>query len=146
MIRFTRDQLRSAHAVQGASTDQVNALAGRPRAPKAKKTRRKPETPRSRVKNALRNLWLRSRERATALKHTGYCCSCCGVKQSAAQGREVKIEVHHVDGINWDGLVDLVFERMLPDPSRLEPLCKTCHEKRHGELDGAIVEVEEIGA
>jgi len=72
---------------------------------------------------------MRSRERAAALKSTGYCCSRCGVKQSKAKGKEVVIEVHHVAGIDWDGMIDLVRERLLQDPGRLEPLCKRCHEE-----------------
>jgi len=88
-----------------------------------------PHTPNSQIKNALRQVWLRSRERAAALKRTGYCCEVCGIKQSVAKGREVKLEVHHINGIDWSGLVDLIRERMLPDPSELEPLCVECHRK-----------------
>lgn len=97
--------------------------------------KRLPTTPRSRVKAALRQVWLRSRERAAALKREGYCCERCGAKQSKAEGRVVKLEVHHVNGINWDGVVDLVMERMLPSPDELEVLCEACHEKEHE--DGA---------
>jgi hypothetical protein len=92
-----------------------------------------PYTPNSRIRQALRVLWLRSRERAEALKNTGRCCSMCGVKASVAKGREVKLWVHHVDGIDWDGLIDLVRERLLPDPSRLAPVCYGCHDKLHSE-------------
>jgi hypothetical protein len=49
------------------------------------------------------------------------------VKQTAAKGREVRLQVHHRDGINWDGVVDAVIRAMLPDPSRLEALCERCH-------------------
>ena len=91
--------------------------------------RKKPNTPRSKVRAALRQLWLRSRERATTLKSTGYCCSECGVKQSKAKGKEVKLEVHHEPPINWDGILDLVFERLLNAPQRA--LCKECHGKAH---------------
>ena len=88
-----------------------------------------PYTPASKIRQALRLVWLRSRERAAALKRTGYCCSRCGVKQSVAKGREVKLEVHHTDGIDWDGLLADIRKRLLPDPSRLEPMCKACHDK-----------------
>ena len=88
-------------------------------------------TPRSRVKNALRQVWLRSRERLRALQREGYCCERCGDKASKAKGREVKVQVHHKDGIDWDGVVDLVFERVLVDPDRLEVLCLKCHKKEH---------------
>ena len=86
---------------------------------------KKPNTPRSKVKAALRNLWMRSRERAAALKKTDYKCTECGVKQSTAKGREVKMEVHHLSGIEWENLIDLVYEMLLNAPQ--VPLCKSCH-------------------
>ena len=89
-------------------------------------------TPRSRIKNALRSMvWLRSRERAAALKREGYCCERCGGKQSKAKGKEFKVEVHHKEGIDWEGVTDIVIERLLPDPSELEVLCPECHDKEH---------------
>jgi len=87
-----------------------------------------PYTPNSQIKNALRKMWLRSRERQRALKNSGYCCVKCGIKQSRAKGREVYIEVHHEDGIDWDGLIDLLRERLLQTPDKLMPLCTDCHE------------------
>jgi len=90
---------------------------------------KKPNTPRSKVKVALRRLWLQSRERSKALKDTGYCCSECGIKQSVTKGKEVKLEVHHDPPINWNGIVDLIFERLLN--SNQKPLCKDCHKKQH---------------
>lgn len=95
-------------------------------------SRRLPTTPRSRVRAALRQLWLRSRERAAALKAAGYRCG-CGAKQSRRKGAEVYVEVHHIDGVNWDGLIDLVFERLLHGPDRLRVLCKECHRKEHAQ-------------
>lgn len=82
-------------------------------------------TPRSRVKAALRQLWLRSRERAKCMKDAGYRCTECDVKQSVAKGKEVKLEVHHLSEIHWEKLVDLVFEMLLDAPQT--PLCKPCH-------------------
>ena len=65
--------------------------------------KRLPNTPRSKVRAALRQLWLRSRERAAALKREKYTCQRCGVKQSKAKGKEQKVEVHHKEGIgNWE--------------------------------------------
>ena len=93
--------------------------------------RKKPTTPRSRVKAAMRQLWLRSRERQAALKKAGRCCERCGVKASTAKGHEQKLEVHHVDGINWDGLVDMFIRRVLPSIDRLEVLCPQCHDDEH---------------
>lgn len=91
-----------------------------------------PTTPRSRIKNALRNVWLRSRERASALKATGHRCAKCGVKASQAKGREVKLQVHHIGGINWDGVADLIEQRILRVPQ--QPLCVGCHEKERKKL------------
>lgn len=85
-------------------------------------------TPRSRVRSAIRQLWLRSRERAAALKSQGYCCQSCGVKQSKAKGHEQAIEVHHKQGIgNWDTVIDTIYRQILCDPAVLEVLCPDCH-------------------
>lgn len=73
-------------------------------------------------------MWLRSRERATILKEAGYCCNKCGIKQSKAKGKEVKVEVHHKDGIlNWDEIYEAIRKNLLCDPDHLEVLCKECH-------------------
>ena len=85
------------------------------------------KTPRSKVKNALRILSLRSRERAFAMKRDKYTCVKCGVKKSVAKGKEVKVECHHIHGIDWEALVDLVYERLLQTPDKYETLCKDCH-------------------
>ena len=90
-----------------------------------------PNTPRSRIKNALRRLWLQSRERAKALKDAEYRCIDCGVKQSSAKGSVVKLEVHHDPPISWDGVVDLIIERLLN--VNQYPLCKDCHKAKHEE-------------
>lgn len=96
-----------------------------------KKSRKKPTTPRSRVKNALRQLWLRSRERAAAIKLAGNTCNRCHRKGSVAKGKEVSIRAHHKNGIDWDGIVDLVFERILQTPEDYEILCVECHKEEH---------------
>ena len=88
-------------------------------------SRRKPYTPSSQIRSALRRVFLRSRERARTLKEQNYTCQCCGAKQSKAKGREKSVEVHHVDGVNWAGLIDLVRERLLA--GELECLCIDCH-------------------
>lgn len=93
-----------------------------------------PTTPRSRVRSALRQVFLRSRERAAAVKRERNTCERCGAKGSVAKGREVKIQVHHREGIcNWEKVIDLVFSEILCDPIRLEVLCKECHDKEHSE-------------
>lgn len=93
--------------------------------------KRLPGTPRSKVRAALRQLWLRSRERQAALKAAGRSCQRCGVKASVAKGREQKIEVHHKNGVDWEQLIDLVYERLLVSPDFLEAVCPCCHDKEH---------------
>ena len=92
--------------------------------------KRLPTTPRSKVRSALRQLWLRSRERAAALKRDGYRCGMCGKKQSKAKGKEFAVEVHHCRGIQWDHVIDEIFEHILVDPKYLQTLCPKDHEKR----------------
>src|SRR5262245_34459791 len=89
-----------------------------------KRRTRKPITPRSKVRAAIRQLWLRSRERAAVLKRDGYSCTKCGVKQSTAKGREVKVQVDHVDPVAWEQMIDLVYEVILNPPQRT--LCYPC--------------------
>lgn len=80
------------------------------------------------VRSVLRQLWLRSRERAAALKRDQYTCTRCGKKQSKARGREQAIEVHHVEGIgNWEAVIDLVFAEILCSPDKLRTICPDCH-------------------
>lgn len=94
-------------------------------------TKKLPYTPSSRIRQTLRMLWLRSRERAAAVKASGNTCAYCGKKGSVAKGREVKIEVHHIDGCDWDGIAGAIRKCVLHDPSRLETLCKECHKSHH---------------
>jgi acyl-CoA hydrolase len=98
-----------------------------------KHPRRKPITPRSKVRAALRQLWLRSRERAATLKRDGYTCVTpgCGAKQSRAKDREVFVQVDHLEPIEWERLIDLVYEMLLNPPQRT--LCVACAEKRTAE-------------
>ena len=98
--------------------------------------KKKPSTPRSRVRQALRQVWLRSRERAAALKRDDYSCQVCHRRQSKAKGREFSPEVHHRYGIcNWERVIDTVFEEILCDPVNLQTLCKSCHEEAENEPD-----------
>ena len=88
-------------------------------------------TPRSKVRSAIRQLFLRSRERAACLKAAGYTCAACGVKQSRKKGAEVYVEVHHRSGIgNWEAVIDAIYKDILCHPDLMEVLCKACHSKR----------------
>lgn len=84
-------------------------------------------TPKSQIVSGLRRTWLRSRERAARLKHDQYTCVRCGAKQSRAKGREVKVEVHHKEPIEWDSIVAVIKETLLVDST--ETLCQPCHKK-----------------
>ena len=76
---------------------------------------------------------MRSRERSAALKRSGYACESCGGKQSKAKGKEFSVEVHHRQGgINWEELIDMVYQRLLCNSDDLAVMCPTCHDKQHG--------------
>lgn len=99
--------------------------------------RKLPTTPRSKVRAALRLLFMRSRERAASLKRDGNTCQICGKKKSVAKGREVKVECHHNNGIdNWEYVIDAIFKHILCDPKHMTTLCVDCHKEAHetGEL------------
>ena len=89
------------------------------------------QTPNSRIKSALRQLWLRSRERGEAIKRDEYTCQKCDRKQHIEDGVKVdKVEVHHKEGIlNWDKVISAIREGLLVNPEHLETLCKECHKK-----------------
>lgn len=96
--------------------------------------KKKPGTPRSRIRSVLRKSWMMfSRERRAALVRSGYRCEApgCGVKQSKAKGREVKIEVHHLNGIWWTGILDLIFKWLFCPSDELICLCVSCHDALH---------------
>ena len=91
-------------------------------------------TPRSRIKGMLRQIFLKSVERQTALKRDGYTCVKCGKKQSKKRSAVVKVQVHHKKGISvWDEIIDLIYDELLCNPEDLETLCVDCHDEvTHG--------------
>ena len=97
-----------------------------------------PITPNSQIVSALRLVWLRSRERAAAIKRDGNTCQVCGKKGSVAKGKGVKTECHHTQegDINWDRILRVIRAELLCDPKGLITLCKECHKEVHvkGEL------------
>ena len=91
--------------------------------------KRLPYTPNSQIRSALRNLWLRSRERAATLKRDNHTCRCCKKKQSKAKGKEFSVQVHHLYGVgNWDVVIDIIRKELLCSPTNLVTLCKDCHD------------------
>jgi predicted HNH restriction endonuclease len=84
-------------------------------------------TPKSQIRNALRMLFLRSRERAATVKRDKNTCQMCGKKGSVARGHELKIEVHHLNAISWDKIIDYIQKTLLCDSSELICYCKDCH-------------------
>lgn len=87
-------------------------------------------TPKSQIRSALRQLFLRSKERAAAIQRDKYTCQICGVKQSKKKGTEVKVQVHHLKGVgNWDKVIDLIYLELLCSPEFLQTLCVDCHKK-----------------
>jgi 5-methylcytosine-specific restriction endonuclease McrA len=96
--------------------------------------KRLPNTPKSQIRSALRKLFLRSRERSAAIKRDGYTCCKCHRKQSKAKGREISVEVHHIDGVtNWDELFRAVYSYLLCHPDQLVTLCPECHKETEEE-------------
>ena len=88
-------------------------------------------TTRAKLKGELRRIWMRSNERSTALKRDKYTCQDCGAKKSVKKGAEVKIHVHHKEGIdNWDDIIDMIMEKLLCHPDKLEVLCVDCHDNK----------------
>ncbi len=88
------------------------------------------KTPRSRIKGMLRQIFLRSAERAATLKRDNYTCQKCFRKQTKKKGQELKVQIHHKDGIDfWDEIIEMIYNKLLCDPEKLETLCRECHDK-----------------
>lgn len=99
--------------------------------------KKKPVTPRSRIRSTLRRLWLQSRERAIAVKRSENRCECCGELSINRKGGTVKLEVHHNDeiGKEWDSIIDKIYRHILVDPQNLTVFCQKCHKEHHDETD-----------
>ena len=65
------------------------------------------------------------------MKRDGYACRRCGAKQSKAKGKEVRVVVHHIDGVRWGGTFQEMAEDMYCGIDRLLTLCKKCHDEEH---------------
>jgi len=99
--------------------------------------KKSPNTTNTQIRAACRRLFLRSRERASAIKRDKYTCQECGIKQTRAGKKEdwVYVEVHHKRGVlNWQMVFDAIREGLLCNPDELETLCKSCH-KKHTEAE-----------
>ncbi len=93
--------------------------------------KRKDFTPNSQITSALRRLFLRSRERAAVLRRDSYTCTICNKKQTKKKGKELKVCVHHLHGINWQTLIEVVRECLLCEPKYMVTLCQNCHKNEH---------------
>jgi hypothetical protein len=78
-------------------------------------------------------VWMRSPERAAALKRDNYTCQTpgCNKKQSKAKGREIKVQVHHIEGIfDWKEVLDFILASgLFCDMKFLITHCEECHKK-----------------
>lgn len=99
-----------------------------------------PYTPASHIIRYVRLCWLRSRERLKVLKEANYTCK-CGKKQSRAKGKEVKVQVHHIEPILWKKVIEFIRKEVLDKPQ--EVLCEDCH-KKHTERQAKERKIERI--
>jgi predicted HNH restriction endonuclease len=98
-----------------------------------KRIKREPwESTNAQIVAGLRRIWLRSPERAFVLKAEHYTCEECKIKQSKAKGKEVSVQVHHINGVQWDKIVSYIRKELLIHPDKLTVLCKACHKQIHG--------------
>lgn len=100
---------------------------------KKRVSRKKPNTPRSKVKSVLGKVFLYSRERRAAIKRAAGKCERCGDPIDERGIKGTKPEVHHLDGLSWGAILDVIFERLLCDVSRLLVLCRRCHLETHAD-------------
>lgn len=110
-------------------------LKGNKMAKVAKKIEDMTVTPDGIIKSAMRLLFMRSRERSSAIRRDGNTCT-CGSKGSSRKGAEVKTEVHHVKegDINWERIYTVIREELLCSKEGMVTLCRPCHLKIHGRV------------
>jgi len=94
--------------------------------------KKKPITPNSQITNILRRLWLYSRERRERLRLDDSTCWTCKRKGSKAKGREVAVEVHHIDPVKTARIIEVIRRELLVSPDKLMTLCKEDHKAEHG--------------
>jgi 5-methylcytosine-specific restriction endonuclease McrA len=76
----------------------------------------------------LRQMFLKSCERNQCLQRDYYTCQLCKRKQTKKKGQELKVQVHHKQGIDaWNNIIDAIQEQLLCDPDELQTLCEDCH-------------------
>lgn len=107
---------------------------------KKKVSRKKPSTPRSLVKASLGRIFLFSRERRAAIKRAAGKCERCGDPVDVRGIKGPRPEVHHLDGLSWGAILDVVFDRLLCDVSRLLVVCKKCHDEAHAKDENKKVD------
>lgn len=78
---------------------------------------KKPITPKSQIRAALRQLWLRSRERGLCLKESEGRCFNCGMEP---------VEIHHQRPIDWERIFQVIREELLN--AELLAVCRDCHQ------------------
>ena len=83
---------------------------------KAKKPKYNKPTTNTQIRAAIRRLWLRCRERDRAKATMKECAICKAIEE---------LEIHHINGIDWDRLFEAIREEILND--NLICLCKECH-------------------
>jgi formate-dependent nitrite reductase cytochrome c552 subunit len=77
-------------------------------------------------------MWFRSPEREAALRRAKtapglYACERCHKQLHRSAKKGETPQVHHVHGVTWTVIYQLIVEQLLCDASRLLVLCKDCH-------------------
>jgi len=93
--------------------------------------KKNPITPNSQITNILRRLWMYSRERRARLWVDDSICWTCKRKGSKAKGREVAVEVHHVEPVRMNLIIEVIRRELLVGPEKLATFCRECHKAEH---------------